>query len=264
MEHPWHPRIAPWFAYMVMLAVTLQVRDWYAWAYPPLKIMQATTVCFLVWRFRSLVPEITLRFHWSVVPISVLLAATWVGSHAWMVRLFPGLVDVEPTFLQTLYTNDQTLFWLAAMAHLLAMCTAVALIEETFNRSLLLRSFSNMRATRIGILQFICDMPVIGDWLAGTSAGARARKQPPAFGDQFKQTPLGHLSICGVTASTTVFMLVHAVVDWPGAILCGVTWCILLNRTRHLGLGPVIWSHAIVNGLLWCYVVTMQDFRLIS
>ena len=64
-----------------------------------------------------------------------------------------------------------------------------------------------------------------------------------------------------MAASTAVFMLVHITADWPGAILCGVTWCLLLNRTRHLGLGPVIWSHAIVNLLLWLYVVSQAAWQ---
>jgi len=263
MEHPSHPRVAPWFVYLLVLAVTFQVRDWYDFAYVPLKIVQAVVVCYLVWRFRRLVPEITLRFHWSVVPISAFLVAGWVAMHAWTAKMFPQLVDAEPTFFQTLHANHETLFWLAAAAHLLAMCTAVPLIEETFNRSLLLRSISDVRATGTGVLQMLCDMPVIGDWLARTTAGVRASQEPPAFGDQFQKTPLGQLSVFGVTASTTIFMLVHATVDWPGAILCGLTWCILLNRTRHLGLGPVIWSHATVNLLLWIYVITVKDFRLI-
>ena len=263
MEHPWHPRVAPWFVYLALLAVTLQVKDWYDWAYVPLKVVQAAVVCYLVWRFRRLVPEITLRFHGSVVPVSAFLAVGWVALNAWTAKLFPQLVDAKPTFFQAMAADHQSLFWLAATAHLVAMCTAVPLIEETFNRSLLLRSISDVRATGIGILQMLCDMPMIGDWLARTTAGVRARQEPPAFGDQFQKTPLGRLSVLGVTASTTLFMLVHATVDWPGAILCGLTWCILLNRTRHLGLGPVIWSHAIVNLLLWIYAVTAEDFRLL-
>ena len=263
MEHPWHPRGAPWFVYLAVLAVTLQVKDWNAWTYVPLKVVQAAVVCYLVWRFRRLVPEITLWFHGSVVPVSAFLAVGWVALNTWTAKLFPQLVDAKPTFFETLATDHQSLFWLAAIAHLMAMCTAVPLIEETFNRSLLLRSISDVRATGIGILQMLCDMPIIGDWLARTTAGVRARQEPPAFGDQFQKTPLGHLSVFGVTASTTLFMLVHATVDWPGAILCGLTWCVLLNRTRHLGLGPVIWSHAIVNLLLWIYAVTAKDFRLL-
>ncbi|XZE54264.1 CPBP family glutamic-type intramembrane protease [Planctomycetaceae bacterium SH139] len=262
-EHPWHPRVAPWFAYLLVMALTLQVRDWYPWAYAPLKIVQAVVVCYLVWRFRRLVPEITLRFHCSVVPISAVLAVAWVSLQGWTAQFFPQLVDTKPTFFQTLYVDHMTLFWIAATAHLVAMSTAVPLIEETFNRSLLLRSISDVRATGTGILQMICDLPIIGAWLARTPAGVRANQEPPALGAQFQQIPLGRLSFLGVTTSTTLFMLVHATVDWPGAILCGLTWCILLNRTRHLGLGPVIWSHATVNLLLWIYAVTLQDFRML-
>ncbi len=257
-QHPWHPRIAPWFVYMLVLAIALHARDWQSWTYVPIKVIQTGAVLYLVWRWRSLVPEIRLHFHWSVIPVSLALVAGWIGLHDQTIRLFPTLEDGQPTFFQTLHGENQTLFWLAAVAHLAAMCTAVPIVEETFNRSVLLRSFNDSERTQTGLLQWLCDMPLIGDWMVRTEAGSQARRQKPAFTDQFETTPLGQLSVLGVTASTLLFMLVHATSDWPGAILCGITWCVLLSRTAHLGLGPVIWSHALVNVLLWIYVVTRE------
>jgi hypothetical protein len=260
-QHPWHPRVGPWFAYMVLLSAALLGRDWQSWTYVPLKLIQVAVVCWLIWRWRGLVKEINWRFHWSVVPVSIALTGAWIYLNGVMIALFPGLGDSEPTFFEMLYVESTALFWLAAGAHLLAMCTAVPMIEETFNRSVLLRSLHDARKTGTGLLQLLCDMPLIGDWLMHTQAGTRATREPPVFGEQFEKTPLGQLSVFGIAASTGVFMLVHAMRDWPGAIVCGITWCVMLNRTRHLGLGPIIWSHALVNALLWGHVMYWHEWR---
>lgn len=260
-SHPWHPRVGPWFLYMAILALTLQARDWQAWTYVPLKAIQVVSVCYLVWRWRSMVPELSLKFHSAVIPVSLFLVVAWIFLHRWTVALFPSVAAGEPVFFADLRGENPTLFWLAATAHLLAMCTAVPLVEETLNRSLLLRGLSDWRMMRTGILQFLCDLPVIGDWLIRTEYGAAVSRQPSAFAAQFVNCELGELRPCGVIASTAIFTLVHATGDWPGAIVCGLTWCILLSRTRHLGLGPVIWSHAAVNLLLWVHVVTSEAWQ---
>lgn len=247
---------------MVLLTAALFGRDWQPALYVPLKLVQAAAVCYLVWRWRKLVPEINWKFHWLVIPVSLALTAAWIYLNELMHYLSPvDPVDQEPNFFATLYAENQTLFWFAAAAHLIAMCTAVPMVEETFNRSLLLRSFSSAKRTGVGFMQFLCDMPVIGDWLIHTKAGTRATQQPPVFGPQFEATPLGHLTFFGVIASSLVFALVHGRHDWPGAIVCGVVWCLLLAKTRHLGLGPVIWSHALVNLLLWAHVVWHHEWR---
>ena len=143
------------------------------------------------------------------------------------------------------------------------MTIAVPMIEEVFNRSLLLRSLHRPRETWIGLMQFLIDTPLLGEKLIVTRFGQRISDHPPVFGREFQRTSLGELSVFGVAASTIVFAAVHAPVDWPGCILCGLVWCLLLRATRDKGLGPVIWSHAITNALLWLYVVTIGDWRFI-
>jgi len=260
-EHPWHPRVTPWLVYMLLLSVALYARQWQGWTYVPIKLLQMAVVVYLVWRWRALLPELTCRFHLAVLPVSVALVTGWIYLNGLMLWLFPSLAEREASFFETLHGHDARLFWLAATAHLIAMCTAVPLIEELFNRSLLLRSLHRPRATAVGILQVLVDVPLLGDLLVRTRLGQAALQQPPVFAREFQATPLGQLSLFGVAASTAVFMLVHTTADWPGAILCGVTWCILLHRTRHLGLGPTIWSHAIVNLLLWLYVVSQGAWQ---
>lgn len=260
---PFFPRSAPWCLYLLFLTAVTYGRESSAVLTIPLKLLQAGCVCGLIWRWRSLVPELNWKFHWSVIPVSAGLTWGWIFLHHQMAAQFPVLADSEPNFYATLSETRPALFWPAAVAHLVAMCTAVPMIEETFNRSLLQRCLSGGRATWLGFLQFLIDLPLVGSWIERTSVGVGAKKHGAVFGPQFLQTPLGQLSVSGVTASTAVFCLVHAVRDWPGAVLCGVTWCIMLNRTRHLGLGPVVWSHALVNLLLWIYVISFRDWQLL-
>ncbi len=261
-QHAWHPRVGPWFVYMIFLTVALYARDWQAAAYVPAKIVQTVAVCYLIWRWRRLVPELNWKFHWSVVPVSLFLTGAWIYLNKGTVALLPSLAPSEPGYFEKLDDGTNVaLLWTASVAHLVAMCTAVPMIEETFNRSLLLRSLSSARTTGIGVMQVLCDMPLIGDWLIHTKLGTRATQMEPVFGPQFEHTPLGALSVFGVAASSAVFALVHTMADWPGAIVCGVTWCIMLNRTRHLGLGPVIWSHAMVNLLLWGHVMYHREWQ---
>lgn len=260
-EHPWHPRVTPWMIYLLLLSIALYARQWQAWTYAPIKLLQTGTVLYLAYRWRGLLPELTYRFHIAVLPVSTLLVVGWIALNNAMLGWFPALAEAEASDFERLYHQHLGLFWCSAIAHLLAMCLAVPIVEELFNRSLLLRSWQRPRPTCLGLLQVLVDIPVVGDLLSRTRWGTTARNVPPVFGREFAATPLGQLSLFGVTASTLAFMLVHRVADWPGALLCGVTWCVLLHRTRHLGLGPVIWSHAMVNLALWLYVVSQGAWQ---
>jgi hypothetical protein len=100
------------------------------------------------------------------------------------------------------------------------------------------------------------DLPAFGEWFMHTKVGTKAARHPPVFGAEFHRVPLGRLSWFGVAASTGVFMIHHHARDWPGAIVCGVAYCLLLwytQRRSKLGLGPVVWAHGITNALLWAY-----------
>ncbi len=272
-DPPWVPRTVPWMVYVAGLAVIAVVVPGHVWAYGPLKLVQTVLVCSLVFRWRRQVPELSLRFHWSVVPLSVVLVVTWVVLHsitAVGISFFGGEVLggeaselAASTIWERLEQDRSWLFWSAAVAHLLAMCLAVPLIEEVFHRSLLLRGLHDFRSAATAACQLVVDLPLVGDLVARTGPGRRAIDAPPALTERFERTELGQLSGFGVAASTAIFMLAHQPADWLGAILCGVTWCLLLNRTRRLGLGPVIWSHALVNLMLWGYVMVTGDWRFL-
>ena len=54
-----------------------------AHAYLPLYLVTCGIIVFLLWRYRALTPELTLRFHWTVLPSAALLLVAWIGlGHA--------------------------------------------------------------------------------------------------------------------------------------------------------------------------------------
>lgn len=286
--HVWHPRITPFFVYITLLAVITFVEPSVPWLYPPLYVLQCAVVLWLLWRYRKLTPELTLKFHWLAVPVGVFVAAAWIalgwamsgefgrrwealaaGDPIGMIPYTGGGInrpyfatdaaDVE-TFIDTM---GPTYGWVALSLRLLGMSLVVPLFEELFIRSLMLRTLSSARGTWLGVKQVMCDVPLIGEWFMHTKVGERATRQPPAFSPMFKSTPLGKLTVFGVFASTFVFMLSHTPRDWPSIWVCGVAYCLLLAATARKGLGPVVWAHGITNALLWAYTVWTWDWQFL-
>jgi membrane protease YdiL (CAAX protease family) len=155
------------------------------------------------------------------------------------------------------------ILWFGLITHLLAMTIAVPMIEEVFNRSVLLRSFHRPRQTLIAGFQFLVDMPVIGDWLMHTKWGEKASRREGILRNEFQRIELGQLTTFGVLFSSIIFALVHHPADWLGSLICGVVWCLVLAATRKQGLGPIIWSHALTNLFLWGYVVYAEAWQFI-
>jgi membrane protease YdiL (CAAX protease family) len=262
-----------------------------------LYVAQCAFVLWLLWRCRRLLPELTIRFHWLAVPVGVVvfLAWIWIGlvvaefstvRHAgigpFTAQLFAWMID--PASPVTLTKPDGSPFsfvdavaaegdmrttmgpavgWVSLTLRLLGMSLVVPLFEELFIRSLMLRSLSDRRNTMIGLVQVLEDLPVVGDWVAGTKIADDAAQAPPMFEREFNRVPLGYLTIFGVTASTLVFMVNHAPRDYLACIFCGVAYCLLLRLTRGKGLGPVCWAHGITNALIWLYTVHTGDWRFL-
>ena len=246
---------------MVLLGITLLVNSALPQLYGPTKLVQLVLVCGLCWHWRKLVPELTWKFHWSVVPVSIVLCALWVMMRNGVNDLFgPDEAMTLPVWADRT-TVSVVFFWSAAVGHLLTMVIAVPMIEEVFNRSVTLRCLHRPIQAFLGVMQIVLDFPVIGEWLMNTKMGDRLSNMPAVFGPEFERNALGQLSLFGVTVSTAIFMAAHPVRDWPGALVCGVVWCLMLAWTKHKGLGPVIWSHAITNALLWGYVMRTQDWQ---
>lgn len=260
-EHPWHPRIAPFFVYAIFLLLIDLVRPHGPLLYPVLYVVQCSVVLWLLWRFRRLMPELTLTFHWLALPVGAGVAALWLVLGQWMVQTYPHrFAATDPHYFEAMESGARC----ASLAlRLLGMTIVVPLLEEPFVRSLVLRSFHRCKPAAISTLQFIGDLPVIGDWFTHTSLAKRADRHARPLGDMFDNTPVGKLSVFGVLVSTLVFTSYHTMRDWPAAAVCGVAYCLLLAATRKRGLGPVVWAHGTTNALLWIYCVKTGDWQFL-
>jgi len=272
---PWHPRLTPFFVYIALFALITYVADAAPGLYPALYLVQCGLVVWLLWRYRRLIPELNWRFHWLALPTGVGLCAAWVALGYGYNRLFEGDTAARPladdeTF-GPMWDVSPALFWFALVLRLLGMSIVVPMFEELFTRSAVLRGLSNARKTGIGVIQLLCDLPVIGDWLMHTDWGKRAGTKDGVFVQQFRATPVGKLTFFGVFASTAIFAFNHLPRDWAGCVACGLVWCALLwwtNRpalpeAKRKGLGPIVWSHAITNAALWAWTLYTGDWQFL-
>lgn len=263
-SHPWYPRIAPFMVYIGMLLVIDLGRGYALWTYPLLYVLQCTIVIALLWRYRRHLPEMTFRFHWLAVPVGVLVLVAWIGLGQWMEAAFPAWFAADEVhYFERMREQSAALYWPSISLRLLGMSLVVPVFEELCMRSLMLRGLHSARRTWVGLLQVAQDLPVVGDLILETRAAKHAAQQPPQFRAQFEDLPLGVLTVFGVAASTFVFMIGHVPRDWPGTIVCGVAYCLLLAATRRHGLGPVIWAHGITNALLWGWTLYTDDWRFL-
>ena len=275
---PWHPRVTPFFVYILGLAVGgfLTPEDRLgAAAYLPLYAAVCGVIAFLLWRYRALVPELTLRFHWTVLPSAVALLAAWIALGRGYNRLF-GVEDAvvplaEADVFGPLAAASAAGFWAAFVARGIGMTLVVPLFEELFVRSAVLRAVHTWRGTRTGLLQFASDLPAVGEALANRPAVEAAQREPPAFTRQLVGTPLGAVTLFSAFASTAVFAASHNARDWAGCFACGLVWCWMVRHTnrpslppeRRAGLGPVVWSHGLVNLGLWAWTLRTGDWQFL-
>ena len=265
---PWYPRALPYFLYVAMLGAIWYVGSLAPASFLPLYMLQCGLVVWLLWRYRKHLPELNLKFHWLAVPTSVGLCALWVLLGHGMDHLAPSWFDQPDKggILRKMGVGSP-LFISAVTLEYVGMTLVVPLFEELLMRSAVLRGTSSARQTGVGILQMLVDFPLIGDWLMETDLGHWATAQPPAFTTMLESTPVGRLTVFSVIVSSAVFALGHSPRDWPGAVLCGVTWCLMLWYTnrgdKKRGLGPIVWSHGLTNALLLTYVLVSRDWQFI-
>jgi membrane protease YdiL (CAAX protease family) len=290
---PWAPRVVPFFVWIVVMAGEGFLRGPWPWTWPILYAAKCLAVGWLLWRYRRWIPEVNWRFHWTVLPSAVFLLVGWICLGWWMAGEFalrldallagdpagtvlqypesqarPALAMAEPTFFQQLQQQWwPAFFYGAVLLKLIGMGLLVPMFEELFTRSALLRALNKWHRTKVGIIQFACDVPILGERVFHTRIGEAATREPPALTEQLKNTTVGVMGATGVIGSTVLFASWHAPRDWPGAVLCGLVWCLLLWWTNRgdnkLGLGPVIWSHALVNALLWGYTLWSGDWQFL-
>jgi membrane protease YdiL (CAAX protease family) len=276
---PWYPRVLPFAVYIVALPLIGIAADAALWAYPVGYAIQCGLVLWLLWRYRRLTPELNLKFHWLALPTGVALVFAWVELGYLSIWLSGGTLGPErvatgeaaPTMLEEMRAALPAVFAISMGLRLFGMSVVVSLFEELFTRSLLLRAFHRWRPSKVGLLQFLADLPVVGEQVERTEAGRAAMNAPPMFTKQLIETPVGAITAFSVAVSTLVFMLNHMPRDYLGCVACGVVWCWLVwytNRSkawrdRPLGLGPIIWSHGITNAGLWAWTLYTGDWQFL-
>ena len=261
-QHPAHPRAAPFLTYCVFLGlIGYLVRPHAPALWPLAYVLQNAAVLWLLWRYRRLMPELTLRFHWMALPVGAAVAAMWVAVGLWMVQTFPGQFAADDA--QSLARANLPLRHLSLALELVGISVVVPMLEEPFVRSFVLRALHRFRPMAAAAVQIAQELPLVGNWLRRTSLGRQTEGQDHILADQFDATPLGKLSVFGVAASTLIFMLYHVPRDWPAAIVCGIAYCLLLAATRKKGLGPLVWAHGITNALLFAYCAWEGDWQFL-
>ncbi len=293
---PWPARVMPWACYLVLLMIVGFARDIDARLYPSAYTLMCGFTVWLLYRYRKHLPELNWRFHWGAIPVAIFVTIAWIGLGWAMAGEFTQRFDallagqpiaaIDPEQAKLDFRNppaDDTygmgysVGWTALILRLVGMSLVVPMFEELFIRSLLLRSFHNVRLTMAGLIQMASDFPVTGDYITKTKMSERADAQGAVFTKQFNTTPLGALSMCGLAVSTLVFMFSHIPRDWPACIACAAAYCALLwwtnqkrivhpdntKNKKPLGLGPVIWAHGLTNALLWVYTVTTNDWQFL-
>jgi len=284
-DGPWLVRLGPLLLWVACMFVVGLARDWDARTLPYLYGLQCVLTAGMLWRYRGILPEMTLWFHWSVIPSAVFLTVAWVllgwwigddnfaDRWAWLMAGMPADDPInstgEPHYFVEMRDPYPGTYTVGIGLRLIGMAMIVPFVEEIFNRSLCLRAMHSMKKTGVAVLQVVHDLPGIGEYLMDKPAVKAAAQQEPMFSKQFLETPLGAVSVFGVAASTFIFMLNHIPRDWVGCIVCGVLWCLIVKWTNHegrkrkLGLGPVIWSHGLTNALLWGYTLYSGDWQFL-
>lgn len=306
-SNPWHPRATPFFIYMIGLLIGQLV---YVGVFglpelpalrPVVYTVQVGIVVFLLVRYRAMLPELNLKFHWLAVPTGVGLLFAWVYlgyatnliSH--QLQGVPLIGDAAAYLVPTdagdpLSRTDRSpindhrdalgdaWFWSTMSLRLIGMSLVVPLFEELWVRSAVLRGTFSPARTKTAVLQLASDLPLVGEWVSNTKAGRRVANEPAMFTQQLRTTPVGRVSLFAVVASTFVFMLAHAPRDYMGCIACGIVWCWVVwatNKPRQgeswddqpasgrYGIGPIVWSHGITNATLWVWTLYVGDWQFL-
>ena len=283
-SNPWNPRLLPYLAYLLLLAVGQLAAEAMPPLLPVVSALQLAVVGAMLWRYRRQTPELNLRLHWSAIVTGVALLPAWLYA-GWLSNELGGMFEptIETHPIEAMIAEQPAIGWAAMSLRFATMVLLVPFFEELFIRSGCLRGFSSPRRCWTGLMQLASDLPGVGERIALSERGRRANAQPPQFTAQLESVPLGRVTWFGVVVSTVVFAAAHHPRDWFGCIICGVVWGFMVwwlnpadrpsprkqdtgeadTACTNYGLGPVIWSHAIINALLWGYTLWADNWEFL-
>ena len=269
-ENPWHPRATPFFVYMIGMLVIMMITGGsfglpeLTFIRPAIYTVQIGLVVFLLVRYRKLLPELNIKFHWLAVPTGIGLLFAWIYLGYFTIGLSRAVQDIPVLNSIATYLVDPTLpmspaearaqleqgdagsmwirdnrpslgdawYWTTMSLRFIGMALVVPLFEELWVRSAVMRGMFDPRKTWQAILQLSADLPVIGEPISRTKAGQKAMALPPMFTEQLEQHRIGQISLFAVISSTVIFTLAHQQRDYLGCIACGIVWCWLVWYTN--------------------------------
>jgi hypothetical protein len=269
--------------YCLFIAVVSTGVDYLGpFAYAPLYLLQCAVPGWLLWRYRRLMPELNVRFHWLAVPVGLGIGWAWIELGKWMVALDPVRFTYEdpiaPFYAE--HSMGPAVGWGAMVMRLLGMSILVPLVEEVFFRSALVRSTLRIRPLLLSLVDFLGDLvgdvPWLGDKITRSSIGREAARTPSPLASEFHRNPLGRITVNAVVLNLVLWALVHQSRDWPGIAVCGAAYLLLLCYTNGprcvaprgksnegYGVGPVVWAHGITNAYLWGYTIITGDWQFL-
>ena len=174
---------------------------------------------WLIWVTRPLVKELRWAISWEAVAAGVGVLVIWV----YLGDLTRGVkTDPHEKLWNPFqqFQGNMLLAWFFVAVRTLGSSLVVPPLEEVFYRSFLYRFIANPK---------------------------------------FESVPLNYFSGISFLLTAVIFAAGHAMVDWPGAILCAFVYQWLVLRKNRLG--DALTAHAITNFLLSVWSVTRGDWR---
>lgn len=265
--HPFHVRVLPLIVYVALIPLIGLARDLHesGIGHPIAYIIQCAMPAYLIFRYRKLMPELNLKFHFIAIPVGLVSAYVWIELGKWMGQINPERWG-EPG-MSFFNEMNETVAWVAFCLRLLGMTIVVGLVEEVFFRSALMRGLHRPIPTRDALVQILTDIPVLGSYLTNFKAIRKIDKQRNLLLNEFNNNPLGVISFFNLIVVGMIWSTVHMMRDWPGTIFCAFTFGFVVYWTnrgdKKLGLGPAVWTHAITNAGLWGYTFYFDDWRFL-
>lgn len=122
-------------------------------------------------------------------------------------------------FNPELFRSNASLYWFEVVLRFLRLAVVVPFVEEIFWRGFLLR--------------YLID-------------------------ERFSRVPFGAFTWLSFAVVTLAFTLVHAMPDWPAALICGATYNGVAYATKSLASCVV--AHAVTNLLLGIWIMQTQQW----
>jgi CAAX prenyl protease-like protein len=222
-KHPAHPYVTPFVLFMLFLFLEQMCTDYVhpgsVYVIYPIKTLVVGLLLVYIWQR---LPPLNLNRPWGSVAIGIACFVIWVAAD-WLFR--PLFGPRSGGFNPTIFMNEDSMFigW-ELVAGLIAfrMLGAVVLVpimEELFWRGFMMRYLIRV---------------------------------------EFEKEPLGRYTHFSFWGTTGLFVFVHAMQDWPGAVLVGIIFGFWFVHTKSLG--NVILAHAITNLALGIYVIITRQW----